>query len=211
MAVIEEPDVERFLTCVRALPTNRSHDVYDDFIINLFLCVLDLRMHTTTVNKALDFYRTNRWDEVRNAKDLEGVLARFADDQAGNTALAQYIWSNKHWTRADMLRRRVLFFTSIGVIDQTSLVEWASTSDFQRDFQGQVKDLGYAVYQWLVMRCEVDTVKPDVHTRRFGETCLGRPLKDSEVVDVVTRTAEKLGIPARALDLAIWEHQTRAR
>jgi hypothetical protein len=58
------------------------------------------------------------------------------------------------------------------------------------------------------MRCEVDTVKPDTHTRTFAEQCIGRALSDDEVVEVISRTAERLSIPARGLDLAIWEHQS---
>jgi hypothetical protein len=61
-----------------------------------------------------------------------------------------------------MLRRLVPFFESSGVTDHESLVTWAKAADFRRDFQGQVKGLGYAAFQWLTMRCGVETVKPDV-------------------------------------------------
>jgi len=40
----------------------------------------------------------------------------------------------------------------------------------------QLRDL--ARYQWLVMRQGVDTVKPDVHVRRFAEAAVGRKLND---------------------------------
>ena len=46
------------------------------------------------------------------------------------------------------------------------------------------------------MRQRVDTVKPDVHVRRFAEAALARPLTDGNVVDVVTRAAERLQIKA---------------
>lgn len=207
--MITQADVERFLECTRDLPTSRRHDIYDDFIVNLFLCVLDLQMRTPTVNKALDFYRVNRWNEIRDRTDIQVVLDRFPDDRAGNTGLAQYLWGNRYWNRSEMLRHLLLFFQSIDVVDQPSLLEWAGKSDFRRDFEGRVKGLGYAVYQWLLMRCEVDTVKPDIHTRRFGEACLERTLTDGEVVDVVARSAKRIGVPARQLDLAIWEYQSK--
>jgi hypothetical protein len=57
------------------------------------------------------------------------------------------------------------------------------------------------------MRCEVDTVKPDKHTRGYAGACLGRPLSDADVVDVILRTAAKLGIPSRSLDVAIREYR----
>ena len=55
------------------------------------------------------------------------------------------------------------------------------------------------------MRQGVDTVKPDVHVRRFAESAVGRPLGDSEVIEVVSRAAKRLGIKAYELDWRIWE------
>ena len=55
------------------------------------------------------------------------------------------------------------------------------------------------------MRQGVDTVKPDVHVRRFVEAAVRRPLSDADVVDVVTRAARVLGIKAYELDWPIWE------
>jgi hypothetical protein len=63
------------------------------------------------------------------------------------------------------------------------------------------------VFQWLVMRQGVETVKPDVHVRRFAERSVGRTLNDQAVVDVVTRAATILGVKAYELDWAIWEHE----
>jgi hypothetical protein len=61
------------------------------------------------------------------------------------------------------------------------------------------------VYQALVMRQGVDTVKPDVHVHRFVERAVGRHLRDVEVVEVVTAAARDLGWKAAELDWAIWE------
>jgi hypothetical protein len=55
------------------------------------------------------------------------------------------------------------------------------------------------------MRQGVDTVKPDVHVRRFTEAAVGRPLSDVDVVAVVTRAAGVLGIKAYEVDWGIWE------
>jgi hypothetical protein len=101
-----------------------------------------------------------------------------------------------------MLRRLVPFFESCCVTNQDSLVRWAQAADFRRDFQGRVKGLGYAAFQWLTMRCGVATVKPDVHTRRFTERCLSRALTNTDIVELVTRAARQLEMPVRSLDLA---------
>jgi hypothetical protein len=55
------------------------------------------------------------------------------------------------------------------------------------------------------MRQGVDTVKPDVHVRRFAEAAIGRSLSDSDVVEVVTTAAHQLEKKAFELDWAIWE------
>lgn len=206
--VISDQDVEQLKSCAESLPMDRRHDVYDNYVENLFLAVLDLMMKVATVNKALAYYRTNRREDVHDLPTLTMAMERFPDDKEGNTELAQYLWGNNHWTRASTLRRLADYFESIGVIDQVTLVAWAKSADFKRDFEGRVKGLGFAVYQWILMRCEVDTVKPDTHTRGYAEACLGRPLSDSDVVDVIVRTAAKLGIPARSLDVAIWEYRS---
>jgi hypothetical protein len=67
-----------------------------------------------------------------------------------------------------------------------------------------VKGLGRAVYESLVMRTGVDTVKPDVHVRRFAEAAVGRRLNDADLVEAVARAASLLGLRAAELDLRIW-------
>jgi hypothetical protein len=49
------------------------------------------------------------------------------------------------------------------------------------------------------MRQGVDTVKPDVHVRRFAEA-VGRKLNDQDVIELTTRAAARLGIKAFELD-----------
>lgn len=82
---------------------------------------------------------------------------------------------------------------------------WARRSSFKTDFEGKVKGLGPTVYNWLVMRQGVETVKPDVHLRRFTEWTLGRGLPDGEVVEVLVRAARQVGVKAYELDWRIWE------
>lgn len=173
--------------------------------MNLLETVLDYMMHTSAVVNALQHFRDHRWDEIRDLGQLEATLARFPDDQEGNVALAQYLWGYRMWTRAGQLRGLVAYFRSIGVVDREALKRWAHDSTFKRDFEGRVKGLGPAVYQWLVMRQGVDTVKPDVHVRRFAEAAVGRPLSDDDVIEAVSGAARLLGIKAYELDWRIWE------
>jgi hypothetical protein len=95
-------------------------------------------------------------------------------------------------------------FRSIGVVDQERLKHWAWASTF-KDFEGRVKGLGPAVYQWLVMRQGVDTVKPGLHLRRFAQAAVGRSLNDQDVSELATRAAARIGVKAFELDWRIWE------
>jgi hypothetical protein len=203
--MISEADVEKLASAARLLPPNTSTYLEEDFVMNLLETVLDYMLQTEIVVRALQRFRENRWNDARTLDDLERVMARFPEDQPGNTALAQYLWGYNFWTRAQQLRDLVRYFRSIGVVDQEQLRQWALRSTFKTDFEGRVKGLGPAVYQWLVMRQGVDTVKPDVHVRRFAEAAVGRKLNDQDVIELTTRAAAHIGIKAFELDWRIWE------
>jgi hypothetical protein len=203
--MVDDDDVEHLAVAARELPPAEGAPSEDDFIVNLFETVLDYMLQTAVVVKALEYYKAHRWGEIRSLDDLEVVLGRYGTDQEGNTALALHLWGYRLWTRAEQLRGLARHFRAIGVTDQGTLRRWAQTSTFETDFQGKVKGLGPAVYQALVMRQGVDTVKPDVHVRRFAEAALGRRLNDWDVVEVVTRAAGRLGLSAMELDWRIWE------
>jgi hypothetical protein len=166
--MISDKDVERLAAAARGLPPNTSVYLEEDFVMNLLETVLDYMLQTEVVVKALERFRENRWNEVRTLDDLERLLARFPEDQAGNTALAQYLWGYNFWTRAQQLRDLVRYFRSVGVVDQERLKQWAWTSTFKKDFEGRIKGLGPAVYQWLVMRQGVDTVRRSPQALRRG-------------------------------------------
>lgn len=164
-------------------------------------------MHSHAVENAMAHYQSRRWGEIRSFVDLCQVISRYSDDKVGNTQLAQHLWGNNHWTRASPLRGLVAYFGSINVTSQEALTGWARHSDFARDFEGKVPGLGFAVYQWLVMRQGVETVKPDVHLRRFLTSIIGRDLPDEELVSVLEKAAPVLGLKAYELDWRIWEYQ----
>ena len=164
--MISEEDVQRLAVAARELPPAEGASIENDFVLNLLETVLDYMLQTAVVVKALEYYKAHRWDEIRTLDELEVVLERFGADQEGNTALALHLWGYKLWTRAGQLRGLARYFRATGVTDRDTLRRWAATSTFENDFEGKVKGLGRAVYQALVMRQGVDTVKPDVHVRR---------------------------------------------
>lgn len=204
MPVLTDDDIAAVAERARSLPPASGvyHDT--DFVLALLATVVDYQMHTRAVENALNHFKARRADEVQNVGDLVRVFARFPDDQVGNTGLAVYLWGYRLWTRAAQLRRLVEYFESVQVRDLESLRRWAAASNFKQ-FEGRVRGLGPTVYRWLVMRQGVDTVKPDVHVRRFVEQAVGRRVTDVEVVAAVERAAPLVGKRAYELDWSIWE------
>lgn len=200
-----EAEYQALLQKCSALPPAQGDYRISDFVENLLLTVVDFQMHTTAVGRAMHHFATHAKSDVRDIADLKGFLSQHTDDQVGNTELARQLWGYSLWTRAAILRRLVEFFEERGVVDQRSLEEWAVHADFARDFQGNVKGLGFAVFHWLAIRQGVESIKPDVHVLRFVGAAIGRPAKDWEAVQLLVRVARDLSVPVHKLDWAIWE------
>lgn len=190
----------------RDVPLTTSEYVATDLVLTLLETVVDYQQWTTTVENCVKYFTENRWDEARTLDDLEALFRRFPNGKDGNISLAQYLWGYKLWTRAEQLRGLVAFLRRNGIEDLDGLGKWATMSTFAT-FQGQVKGLGPVVYQWLIMRLGVPTVKPDVHVLRFCEAALGRPVSEEEAIAGLTGVADKIGVPPHRLDWSIWEHQ----
>ena len=178
-----------------------------NYITKVLLTVLDLQMHNSTVERSIRHYWNRRQEEISELDQLEELLARFTDDQAGNTEVAQYLWGNNHWVRVRWLRGFVRFLADEDLRTQKSLIIWARGSHTKGTSRDEPSTSALPAYRWLLMRLGVDTVKPDVHLRRFAERIVGHAVSDTELIRAVTETARRLGASARELDAAIWEHE----
>jgi hypothetical protein len=100
-------------------------------------------------------------------------------------------WGYRYGNRFRQLRQLVAFFDRIGVREHRSLRHWAHDSTFERDFEGRVRGLAFAVYKWLVMRLGVETVKPDMWRKRWLLHMTGRAFVDAEAVTVLKGAARQ--------------------
>ena len=206
--MITQHEYSLLLNECKELPPARGMYLIDDYVENLLLTVLDFQMHNVSVEKAIGHYRNYRRNEIRRIDDLESLLSEYLDNKEGNTAIAQYLWGNNHWTRISLLRKLVVFFVSIGVRSQESLKRWANTSTFENDFKGKIPGMAYAIYQWLIIRQGIETIKPDIHVRRFVESIIHRSdFADEELVTSLEKVAGELKLKAYELDWRIWEYQ----
>ena len=52
--------------------------------------------------------------------------------------------------------------------------------------------MAYAIYQWLIMRQGVETVKPDVHLMNFIKSIVHHSFTEGELVTVLEKVANEL-------------------
>jgi hypothetical protein len=209
--MLSSQEVQRLRSACSQLP--KGPDYRDeDYVSNLLTTVLDFQLRVETVNAAIKHYEETHWDEIRNHVALKEFIAHFPDTKEGNIALANSLWSNNCWTRAKFLRQLVEYLESKHVCDKHSLRKWIEKADFNRDVRGRVRtqhhSIGVAIFEWLRLRVGIDTVKPDLHVRRFVEQAIGRRPSDEEVVEGLISIATALGRECYELDAAIW-HKMR--
>ena len=155
---------QQLLIATANLPFIRQQRQPTSYLSDVLETVLNFQMQEPVVVKALQYFDHNVQQEhdIHNHEQLQDALNVYPDSEVGNKAAAQFFWGNNHWTRIELLRRFLPFLASVGVTDQPSLHAWAKQADFERDFKGKVKGMGIAVFHWLLLRCGVSTIKPDV-------------------------------------------------
>lgn len=203
---LSEKEVSIIVECCRPLPPARRPYVQNDYILNLFLAVLDYRSSAEAVRKALSTYRQRWWDRIRTLDDLKKFLKKYPDTPEGNLLAGSDLWGFRAARRVAELRSLIRFFEARGVVTQELLVHWARTSQY-RDFMGRVKGLSLNVYEGIVMRQGYGPIKSAPHLTSFLSAAVARNLSDSEIVEAVERASGKLGIRARELERRIYEHE----
>jgi len=201
-SLVNKNQYERLVERCRSLPETKLFNS-KDYVTNLMITVLDLRLQTLVVERALEFYRVNRSQQIHTSGHLKQLLELGTPD----VDIAVHLWGYHYGNRVATLRQLVKFFESNGITTQAALVAWARQADFERDFKGRVPGLAYAAFKWLVIRLGVDTIKPDLHVLNFVEAAVGKRLSDVEAVAILEKAARELEMPAAQLDARIWSSQ----
>jgi hypothetical protein len=204
--MLDEGELAMLEAACRNVPIVEHDEVATDYVAALLDTVMDYQNSPTAVDRAGKHFAEHRSSEIRTLEDLEDTLAAFQSDKGGNDRLAMHLWGYHHWRRAQELRGLVAYFRDRDLTDLHELRSWAATST-PEDFVGAIKGLGPTVYQGLLLRLGVDTVKPDVHLLRFVANAVGRPVGEPETVGALEQIAVRLGVRPRTLDWSIWELQ----
>ena len=197
---------QQLLISTANLPFIRQQRQPTSYLSDVLETVLNFQMQEPVVVKALQYFEHNvqHPHDIQTHEQLQDALNIYPDTEDGNKAAAQFFWGNKHWTRIELLRRFLPFLASIGVTDQPSLHAWARQAEFERDFKGRVKGMGIAVFHWLLLRCGVSTIKPDVWVINFGQRVLGKRIPEDRLVTAFNDIAPLIGESLETLDVTIW-------
>ncbi len=197
---------QQLLIATANLPFIRQQRQPTTYLGDVLETVLNFQMQEPVVVKALQYFSHNvqHQHDIHTHEQLQDALNIYPDTEDGNKAAAQFFWGNNHWTRIELLRRFLPFLASIGVTDQASLHAWAKQADFDRDFKGRVKGMGIAVFHWLLLRCGVSTIKPDVWVINFGQRVLGKRIPEDRLVTAFNDIAPLIGESLETLDVTIW-------
>lgn len=197
---------QQLLIATANLPFIRQQRQPTSYLSDVLETVLNFQMQEPVVVKALQYFEHNvqHPHDIQTHEQLQDALNIYPDTEDGNKAAAQFFWGNKHWTRIELLRRFLPFLASIGVTDQPSLHAWARQAEFERDFKGRVKGMGIAVFHWLLLRCGVSTIKPDVWVINFGQRVLGKRIPEDRLVTAFNDIAPLIGESLETLDVTIW-------
>lgn len=200
---------QQLLIATANLPFIHLERPETDFILQVLETPINLQMRAEVVVKALDHFRQNVQAQhgIHTFDDLQTALARYPDTEAGNKEAAQWLWNNQHWTRVELLRRFMDFLKNHDLTDLDKLTAWAHQADFERDFQGQVKGMGRAAYNWLLLRLGIQVIKPDVWVLNFGERILGKRIPDEKLLNALMDIAPLAGVTPIDLDRTLWHHE----
>lgn len=203
---LTDDEFTKLAVAVAGLPFIRPAKWETDYLEDVMHTVLNFHIQEPVVINALNFFQlqVQRQHRINDHHQLKALLAKFPNDKDGNEAAAIFLWSNRHWTRIELLRRLLDFFESIGVTDQPSLHAWIKTATFGADFKGKVKGLGISVYEWLRIRCGIDSIKPDVWVINFAKRVVGKRISEKALVDTFGRISPLVGQSLSTIDVTIW-------
>ena len=213
-------EFQKLLIATADLPFIRETRAKTDYMLDVMETALNLHIQEPVVVNALNYFQKHHNQPpvhsyqpqcIHTHADLQRALSGFPDTKEGNKQASQYLWGNYHWTRVELLRRFLDFLTSINVTDQPSLHAWARKADFERDFKGKVKGLGIAVFHWLLLRCGVPTLKPDIWVINFAKRVVGgRKISEQKLVQAFHEIAPLIGESLETIDLTIWYYERLA-
>ena len=169
-------------------------------------CVLSLHPanYDNHVVPRLETFMNNRPDTKR-VVDLANLMTSYRTSHAFMKQELNY----KSKRKARILPEVVKFACQIiqktpDVPEEETLKKWATQAKPQDHRMLNIKGFALASFQYLRILFGADTIKPDVHIKRFIFCILSREVSDIEALFLLKAASKHAGLSARAVDLFIW-------
>jgi hypothetical protein len=98
-----------------------------------------------------------------------------------------------------------------GKTESVRLRQWAKSVGPEEWKAQRIRGFGLSGFQYLRMLLGVQTTKPDIHIRRYVSGVIGRAVTDVNALALLEQAAERLKLPLRSLDYAIWSESARKK
>lgn len=186
---------------------------------SLALCALNsahsLRASSVSVRNVLRRYREHRVAAGADPDEDSGPdLVAVIDAAGGPQAFSDDVTLNHsklpgtNRLRAQGIDEALRHLEALGVTTTAQLRDRAGEDDVRRAWTS-VKGLGPLSWQYLLMNTGIGSLtKPDVMIRRFLSRATGESVSVTRATQLLTALAQELNVEVRALDRAIWLHES---
>lgn len=207
-----EKDVEKLAIELRKLSLHEEEEEYSwgKPALDVLDCILSLnrRYEEFVVPRVEKFVERN--PEVTSLEDLLQMIIRLGAAQFMEKEL-----DYDHPSRAETLAGVVGYLIGIerkfdGATEQARLENWAIQSKPEDCEKMNVKGFGLAGFQYLRMLFGAQTVKPDIHIKRFVSRVTKRRVTDVQALEYLELAAKRAGLPIRDADYGIWKKSAGA-
>ena len=215
-----DDQLQRVLDAVRTeLGDPRTWGAPVEMRDSLALCALNsvhsLRAGAPSVRRVLRRYRDHRAAMGADPEQDSGPDLRAVIDAAGGPAGFSGDVTRNHSKlpgtkrlRADGIYEALGNLEDLSITTAEQLREHAEDDETRRAWI-RVKGLGPLSWQYLLMNAGVGSLtKPDVMIRGFLKRVLGERVSVSRATQLLTAAAQELDVEVRALDRAIWLHES---
>lgn len=174
-----------------------------------------LQAGTPSVIAVMRRYRAHRVAEGADPETDSGPdLLAVIDAASGPAQFSQDVTQNHSKLpgttrlRAEGIYEGLRNLETLGITTAAQLRERSEDPAVRRAWTG-VKGLGSQAWDYLRMNAGVeDVTKPDEMVRRFLTKAVGTPVSPARARELVSAAAAELGVSVRALDRAMWSHES---
>ena len=208
----ETTDYDRLVAALRTLAPSvrKSSDRVCEPAVRVIECVLSLnRRYDSFVVPRLDRFERAH-SGIRTVSDLQALVATYASPARFLSAALDY----RDPARAATLTAVVDWLVTVGGNGDydkqlSNLQLWATEAQPADYGTLRIDGFGLGGFQYLRMLFGADTTKPDIHIRRYVESCVEHSVSDVQALRLLEYAAQKVGTTLVDLDTTIWELSAR--